>query len=144
MPGVLRTTWPELVGQSDTVAIRAIHHDRPELRVIEIMVGDPAPPNFENDRVLLWLIATVTYEFVVHQCKLRDMPGVLRTTWPELLSTTDGFAMRAIHHDRPELRIIEMMDGDPPPPNFENDRVILWVTPTIGFDLIVSQVPTVG
>ena len=57
---------------------------------------------------------------------------------------TDGFAMRAIHRDRPELRIIEMMDGDLPPPNFENDRVILWVTPTIGFNLIVSQVPTVG
>ena len=67
MPGVLRTTWPELVGQNDIVAIRAIHHDRPELRVIEIMVGDPAPPNFENDRVLLWLEPDVSFHFIVQR-----------------------------------------------------------------------------
>ena len=72
------------------------------------------------------------------------MPGVPRTTWPELLSTTDGFAMRAIHHDRPELRIIEMMDGDLAPPNFENDRVLLWLEPDVCFHFIVQRVPTVG
>ena len=67
MPGLPRTSWPELVGRDQDVAHSTISRDRPDLRVISRMVGEPEPPTVENDRVIIWLETNNSWQFIVAQ-----------------------------------------------------------------------------
>jgi hypothetical protein len=48
-------------------------------------------------------------------------------------------------HDRPDLRVINMIVGDDPEPAIEElDRVIVWCIVDSGSNFIVDRVPTQG
>lgn len=61
-----RQSWPDLLHKHCEVADKVIQQDRPDLRVINMIVGDdPEPPIEEFDRVIVWCFVDVGSNFIV-------------------------------------------------------------------------------
>lgn len=55
MPGVLKSSWPELVGKPDHEAIPIIHNQRPDVYTQVIFVGARVTPGTDNKRVRVFV-----------------------------------------------------------------------------------------
>lgn len=61
-----RQSWPDLLHKHCEDADKVIQQDRPDLRVINMIVGsDPEPPIEELDRVIVWCSVDVGFNFIV-------------------------------------------------------------------------------
>jgi hypothetical protein len=68
-----------------------------------------------------------------------------RQSWPDLVGKTSEFATNVIKQDRPDLRVINYLEGHDPEPEIEEfDRVIIWCFVDSGSNFIVNRVPTQG
>ncbi|KAL6654518.1 hypothetical protein ACP70R_007983 [Stipagrostis hirtigluma subsp. patula] len=55
MPGVLKSSWPEVVDKPDHVAIPIIHRDRPDVYTQVIKLGERVEPGTDNKRVRVFV-----------------------------------------------------------------------------------------
>lgn len=61
-----RQSWPDLLHKHADYADQVISQDRPDLRVINMIVGDdPEPAIEELDRVIVWCIVDSGSNFIV-------------------------------------------------------------------------------
>jgi hypothetical protein len=68
-----------------------------------------------------------------------------RQSWPDLLGKHADVADKVIQQDRPDLRVINNLEGNDPEPVIEEfDRVIVWSYVDTWSNFIVSRVPTQG
>ncbi|TVU33586.1 hypothetical protein EJB05_25411, partial [Eragrostis curvula] len=156
----MKTSWPEVVGMAVFPAAMKIAHDRPDVTVEFLGVGERVPPGYNNKRVRVIVNHDATTpttpsprrpssaslllrQAASLQFEKERKAGMSKTSWPELVGSPGEYAHDMIKKDRPDIvEIPVLLVGTQVPPGYDDQRVRLFVHPD--FNHKVALTPVVG